>query len=208
MEKNRNPQDKRCIKTRRAIIAAMTELMSQKALSQITVREIADRALINRKTFYAHYDTIYDILNDIENEIIDKLISIVDSTDFSAERANPYPLFDKLTQLISTDTELFRCLLQASSHSHLLSKIKEVLKDHMMVLFCKYFQDDQIMPNYVLEFIASGVIAVYQQWYNSDRSQSLEDISQVVGELIFNGVNGIFEQKKKENQSPFSMMKD
>ena len=51
MEKNLNKKDKRVIKTRKAIIHATIQLMSMKSIEQITIKEIADTALINRKTF-------------------------------------------------------------------------------------------------------------------------------------------------------------
>ena len=57
MEKNLNTKDKRVIKTRKAIIGATIQLMGTKRIEQITVKEIADTALINRKTFYTHYDS-------------------------------------------------------------------------------------------------------------------------------------------------------
>ena len=173
--------------------------MGVKRIEQITVKEIADTALINRKTFYTHYDSIYDVLNDIENEIIQSLIQILDSTDFSAERLNPYPLFEKLTAMINQDAEFFHCLLQSSGHSHLLNKIKGVIKDHLLIQFDKYFPNDTVLPQYVLEFIASGLIAVYQQWFDANESEpSLEEISKITGLLIFDGVNGVFRQKQQE----------
>ena len=199
MEKNLNAKDKRVIKTRKAIIGATIQLMGVKRIEQITVKEIADTALINRKTFYTHYDSIYDVLNDIENEIIQSLIQILDSTDFSAERLNPYPLFEKLTAMINQDAEFFNCLLQSSGHSHLLNKIKGVIKDHLLIQFDKYFPNDTVLPQYVLEFIASGLIAVYQQWFDANESEpSLEEISKITGLLIFDGVNGVFRQKQQE----------
>ena len=199
MEKNLNAKDKRVIKTRKAIIGATIQLMGVKRIEQITVKEIADTALINRKTFYTHYDSIYDVLNDIENEIIQSLIQILDSTDFSAERLNPYPLFEKLTAMINQDAEFFHCLLQPSGHSHLLNKIKGVIKDHLLIQFDKYFPNDTVLPQYVLEFIASGLIAVYQQWFDANESEpSLEEISKITGLLIFDGVNGVFRQKQQE----------
>ncbi len=199
MEKNLNTKDKRVIKTRKAIIGATIQLMGAKRIEQITVKEIADTALINRKTFYTHYDSIYDVLNDIENEIIQSLIQILDSTDFSAERLNPYPLFEKLTAMISQDVEFFHCLLQSSGHSHLLNKIKGVIKDHLLIQFDKYFPNDPVLPQYVLEFIASGLIAVYQQWFDANEPEpSLEEISRITGLLIFDGVNGVFRQKQQE----------
>lgn len=201
MEKNLNKKDKRVIKTRKAIIHATIQLMSMKSIEQITIKEIADTALINRKTFYTHYNSIYDVLNDIENDIIQSLIEILDSTDFSAERLNPYPLFEKLTTMINQDALFFHSLLQSSGHSHLLNKVKEVVKDHLLIQFDKYFPNDNVLPQYVLEFIASGLISVYQQWFSSDdHSSSLEEISKLTGLLIFDGLNGVFRQKQEELQ--------
>ena len=47
--------DKRTLKTRKAIINALAELLSEKELRKITVQEIADGADVNRVTFYKHY---------------------------------------------------------------------------------------------------------------------------------------------------------
>jgi len=47
--------DLRVIKTKRAIRQAFAELVSRMPLEDITVSDIAQQALINRKTFYAHY---------------------------------------------------------------------------------------------------------------------------------------------------------
>ena len=35
--------------------------MAEKDISQISVKELAQKADINRKTFYTHYNSIYDI---------------------------------------------------------------------------------------------------------------------------------------------------
>ena len=51
-------QDRRVVKTKRAIRNALVQLLSEKELDQITVKELADRADINRKTFY-NYCLLY-----------------------------------------------------------------------------------------------------------------------------------------------------
>ena len=65
--------------------------------------------------------------------------------------------------------------------------------------FEKYYHEDRTTPYYVLEFIASGLIAVYRQWFNEEEpEESLQELSRTAADLIFNGVNGIFQQKAKE----------
>ena len=40
----------------------------------------------------------------------------------------------------------------------------------------------------VLDYVFSGMLTVYQQWFNSNRSRSIEEIYVISGELGFNGI--------------------
>lgn len=48
--------------TKRAIIEAFMELLNEKPLSRITVKEIVDTCGINRNTFYYHFEDIHALL--------------------------------------------------------------------------------------------------------------------------------------------------
>jgi len=63
-----NLADRRVAKTRKAIFAALNELLQEKKYSKITVQEIIDRADVGRATFYSHFPTKDDLLSgSIEN---------------------------------------------------------------------------------------------------------------------------------------------
>ena len=49
--------DIRVKKTKRAIQKAFVALLLEKPIEKITVKEIAERAEINKTTFYSHYET-------------------------------------------------------------------------------------------------------------------------------------------------------
>lgn len=57
--------DLRIKKTKRAIRSAFAELIKEKPMEKITVKEIAERAEINKTTFYAHYETVYDLVDQL-----------------------------------------------------------------------------------------------------------------------------------------------
>ena len=55
--------DNRRVKiTKLMLQEALIDLLQEKALENISVRELVNKADINRSTFYSHYDTIYDLL--------------------------------------------------------------------------------------------------------------------------------------------------
>lgn len=66
--------DLRIKKTNRAIRSAFYELIKEKPMEKITVREIAERAEINKTTFYAHYETVYDLVDQLEQEAVAEIL--------------------------------------------------------------------------------------------------------------------------------------
>ena len=60
--------------TRNAIKRAFIELLEEKSLARITVRDIADRCDINRNTFYYHYQDILGLLEEITSEQVDAIV--------------------------------------------------------------------------------------------------------------------------------------
>ena len=46
------------------------ELLEQKPVNKISVKEVCERAELNRATFYTHFNDCYDLLECIENDLI------------------------------------------------------------------------------------------------------------------------------------------
>ncbi len=67
--------DLRYIKTEAGIQNAFLHLLQTKKFGEITVQDILDYALINRKTFYNHYKDKYDLLDKMMNDSYDELQS-------------------------------------------------------------------------------------------------------------------------------------
>ena len=59
-------EDRRIRRTKRLLRQALAELMNEKDFKDITVKEITDRADLNRGTFYFHYTDTYDLREKIE----------------------------------------------------------------------------------------------------------------------------------------------
>ncbi|HZQ08381.1 MAG TPA: TetR/AcrR family transcriptional regulator [Anaerolineae bacterium] len=66
--------DPRARRTRELILKAFGELLSEKSFESITVQEIADRATVNRATFYAHFEDKYTLLDESFAELVDQVL--------------------------------------------------------------------------------------------------------------------------------------
>lgn len=60
--------------TKRAIETAFVELLNERALSKITVKDITERCGINRNTFYYHYQDVAALLEELCAKQVDRIV--------------------------------------------------------------------------------------------------------------------------------------
>lgn len=60
--------------TKRAIQSAFLELLDQRTLSRITVKDITDICGINRNTFYYHYQDIPALIEEICSDAVEQIV--------------------------------------------------------------------------------------------------------------------------------------
>lgn len=66
---NGEKKDLRYSRTDRLLQEAFLELLKVKSVNRISIRDLTERAGINRCTFYHHYQDIYDLLEQIEDGV-------------------------------------------------------------------------------------------------------------------------------------------
>jgi AcrR family transcriptional regulator len=116
---NEKIMDLRIIKTKKNIRDAFLQLRSDNALEKIKVTHLCELAMINKTTFYKHYQDIYALSEEIENQTI---LSIMDS-------------FDHLDTLFSDPAGFIKGLYYAfKSHEDL---IMTVFSERMDILIGK-----------------------------------------------------------------------
>ncbi|PID23055.1 TetR family transcriptional regulator [Sporosarcina sp. P3] len=62
--------DPRIQRTRKLIMDSFMELSGKKEFKDITITDIAAEAMINRATFYYHFEDIYDLLEKVLSEVL------------------------------------------------------------------------------------------------------------------------------------------
>lgn len=184
-------QDRRINKTQNSIRNAVITLIQDKDISQITVKELAETADINRKTFYMHYSNIEEVLDQIENEIIEKLIKILNEHDFFHEKVDGYAFFSSLNDVINEDFDLFQKLIRANSYNFLLVKVKKILKDNIIERLQTKLDKSKEMLNLYAEFASSGIMSMYIEWFNSDSNVSLDELAEGASNIAFKGFDSI-----------------
>ena len=193
--------DKRVMKTKRAIHSAMTRLLSVKPIEEITVTELSNAAEINRKTFYSYYNSVYMVAEEMEDEIVERFEDTLRKIDFETLLQDPQTTFNTLARIIASDLDFYETILTNRNQVYFLQKIITSLKERIMALYFDRNSKDFELQEYMLEYIISGLVSVYQKWFKSGRKTDMEELSKYISMLAVNGVKSILAAPGEEKES-------
>lgn len=185
------------IRSRKLIKQAFVELMQEKDIGKISVKDIVTKADINRGTFYAHYYGTYAVLEQIENEIISAMLEFVNEFQHGKLIENPKPFLLKIARFMEQDLEFYRLLMNAQGTATFLNKLKTLFMDKIISdeeTFGAIKNKDQFLI--CLNFFASGLVGLYQDWFNHKVKGSLNDLSMTISQIVQKGFHPFLPTRK------------
>lgn len=170
MERNSKLPDRRCRKTKSAIKNALLTLLKEKNISEISIKELAETADINRKTFYNHYTDLDDVLHELENEYVNRIFSLLENGRLSEYKKEPYLFFEKLSLSISSNIDFYRLLFVSERNTEIEKKSKKLLKSLLEAIIPKPMNTDSAKYNFFINFITAGIVSAYIEWLKDDNT--------------------------------------
>ncbi|MBQ6555015.1 MAG: TetR/AcrR family transcriptional regulator [Firmicutes bacterium] len=165
-------KDLRIIKSKKAIKSAFLELLQERGYSGITVKDIADRAIINRKTFYTHYETKDDLYNEIMQEILDKFTAnhFIESLHKTAGKQQNDIIMSLLDSIKSVRRE-FLILLNDDTNTAFRDSLKQRLQAALISKEDTLIraQDDEDFFRLILDVYFNVFMRVLCWWLEGER---------------------------------------
>lgn len=197
--KNIEKTDRRVERTRSSIIKAFKEMIIEKDFKQITIKELAERANINRKTFYLHYESMEEILFDLTIELSDQIFEmLVEKGYFSSEGYDIQILVDILDEIINSNYELTKKLVSANSYRFFSRNIKDIIKESFIRKIKNKTNLTPYTMNIVGDYIGSGLAKVLKDWFEDPGDLSSSEIALLISTLIYGGMRSIMELDNKK----------
>jgi len=188
---NSRKEDRRIAKTEKCIRDAFINIIGEKEISHITIKELAEAANINRKTFYMHYSCIDDLIDKIENETIHRLVSTLKKYDFFDTQFDVYAFFNSINEVINDDFNFYQQLYRSNNNNFLITKIKDILKGTIIDEYKDKVTFNKEILSLYSEHAASGIIAIYVEWFRTGSSMTLEDLGKIAANISLNGLSSI-----------------
>ncbi|MCL5996173.1 MAG: TetR/AcrR family transcriptional regulator [Chloroflexi bacterium] len=190
LEQEEKKVDPRIKRTRQLLQQALMDLMKEKSFQSITVQDIAERATVNRVTFYAHFEDKYALLEHTIREMIRQQLrsQVPEDAPFSTE---------SLTRLILTVCEFLaemsrRCPLPHTQFEPLMEKqIKTELYEVLRAWLAKPSSaksSHRPTPEQAAMVTSWAIYGAVLQWSQQERREPAREFVKQVLPLILAGL--------------------
>lgn len=172
-------------KTRRAITRAFWEIYQEKDISEITVKEISERAHVHRATFYAYYKNEHDLLHSIEEEQIQKFKEVTET--YTDRDDNYQAYFAALQKLYKDNAMILKPLLENYREGEFAVRFRAVLGEKLRKDIGWPEYDHNSREGLMMASVLNGLIETFMFCLECDML-SLEHIYQYFTQSIHIGI--------------------
>lgn len=189
-----NRSESKYFHTAQLMNAALIQLLEKKEFAFITVKEICEKAGVNRSTFYLHYETVGDLLEETLENTMKEFLS---RFPMSPETFVPNIPTASLNDLVLIRSEFIRpYLLFVQEHKTVYAaayKNPNVMKTdrsfmgmskHILKPILVRFRIPEAMQNYMIQFYVNGCAAIIREWLRKDCRDSVAEMEQVIMSCI------------------------
>ena len=185
-----NKSESKYFNTAKRMDEAFLELLAVKDFEYITVKEICGTAVVNRSTFYLHYETIADLLSECVEYINGQFLEYMqkDSEMFveKIEKCSLEELYLLTPEYlipylnyIRDNKKLFLTATQNAAVLQLENTYSRMFR-HIFAPIMDRFNIPEHDRHYILAFYIKGIMAVIGEWLNCNCEDPVEYIADII----------------------------
>lgn len=178
-------EDLRVRRTKKLIVKAFYHLLKKEDFDKITIQEIANKAMIDRQTFYIHYQDKYDLLQKIIDVLCQKTTAILAEQINNLKQPIIKTLQEHYDELVSQRDKINLLLSQ--------NYCRTILRQTMRRDFLNFLkrQAKLQLTDFEAKVIATNFMEVIMIIYSSKKVPSKEEMEDLyrLMRLIIRGGN-------------------
>lgn len=176
-------QDLRVVRTRKMLRDAMIALAIQKGFKAITVNDIVELAMVNRATFYRHYQDKYDLVE----SYLDELYAELNATPAPpSSPGEPNPRLVKLFEHIRDNAPFYRAMLGPHGYSGFAERIRRLTEATLRARWQASPAVEgrtRMPPPMLLSYLAHASYGALVWWLEEGMSHSPEQMARWLHQL-------------------------
>lgn len=167
--------------TKKALENAFSALLEERPFSKITVADVANKAGVNRHTFYYHYRNIDDMIVYCVKEAIEK---IYNGAEYTAEDNDG---FLELLIYVYNHRQYMLAIMHSSSRSQFMRAVEDSLYkliDNLIDRTSRFNVIRNTDHDYVVRFYLYGVSGLFEDWMDKGMVEPPERIAEIISRIL------------------------
>ncbi len=182
--------DHRTRVTKMLIRRAFCELLGQKPVQSITIKELCERAGINRGTFYAHYKDIYDLMQKLEDDMLqDFRQALAPLLTCKTEDLTPLKITTSIFRCLQDNMDICTVTLGPYGDKDFAMRLINTGRERYIESYSKYFAGASAKQlEFYYAFVSGGCIFLLQKWLMEGMSSTAEEVAQTAEAIMLQGI--------------------
>ena len=187
--------DRRITKSKRALRAALIDLMEERGLDAVSVNHLCARADLNRGTFYNHFRDKEDLLVALEDEVMADLdrfqaqmqdLTVRELMGYRV-RKQPLPFLVELFDYLREQGDFLHAVLGPGGDVRFGPRLRDAVCTNLVqsILHERYRNDPSPFVGYYVAFFASAYLGIIQRWIDTGMQESSEEMALIAMRLFF-----------------------
>ncbi|MBE6484619.1 MAG: TetR/AcrR family transcriptional regulator [Actinomycetaceae bacterium] len=180
--------DLRVVKTIDAIQSAFRALVLEKGFSAVTVKELCERARINKKTFYRYYPAIEYLLAEVQAQYSQPYIASIAGLSFPADTERITRTF---LEFSAAQDSFYEAITVSTAH--------EAIRRHMILEVKQTTGLGEAPPagwdpgtwGIYLDFVTTAPLRVYRAWITGGKQLPAQQMVTLGVALVMNGASAL-----------------
>lgn len=172
--------DPRVARTRKTLSEALLALLNEKSYDRITVVDITERANVNRKTFYLHYETKDHLLQSVTDEILDDLFGKAKAAqrlELSIDEMQNY-MAGRVFAYVKKHRTFFEVMFERKAMTDFVQYMKRYFARFYEEKFAELDENKlPVQKDVLASYIGSAYVGVIHGWLNDGMRQPPEEMT-------------------------------
>ena len=177
--------DKRIVNTKASLKKGLFELVRNKAIERITVKELCEQAHVNRSTFYAYYKSPEDLLEEVLNELYARF-------EEAAKGGEEDGTYLKMMLTVAQENKLFVSVMMSNKvFGEWVRNVFYMLENRIMEEWNKKYGYDFETSKAAYDFAVGGAARMIEVWIGSGFKSSPEEIAMRIKLFTEKGISAL-----------------
>ncbi|MCJ1960942.1 TetR/AcrR family transcriptional regulator [Novosphingobium mangrovi (ex Hu et al. 2023)] len=181
--KQEAPTDARQVRSRKALNAALLDLLAQRTFDELTIREITARAGTGYATFFRHFSTKEALLSDLVVDPIDELLTRTLAL-LDRPRTSDGPGVRELCAWVAGNRGFWAPLLTGGAAGLVRSEFLRQARERAAAGHGLHREDTWLPGDLALVHGVSSVIGVLTWWLRQGEDGSLEQVAMILERMV------------------------